>query len=130
MFFYVVAYYFYSRLVYLFSAYRKCYNPMNQTTTKKNFTQRNSSSVGKQTMPHEKCFLMNSEPQWGSAQSHWCRVKIHSKIWSGSLPTTDFRHEPSQHFVCVILQGYCFKKKSSIMLFIKKMEDMISSSVL
>lgn len=25
----VVAYYFYSRLVYLFSAYRKCYDPMN-----------------------------------------------------------------------------------------------------
>lgn len=104
--------------------------PHESNNKKKNFTQRNSSSVGKQTMPHEKCFLMNSEPQWGSAQSHWCRVKIHSKIWSGSLPTTDFRHEPSQHFVCVILQGYCFKKKSSIMLFIKKMEDMISSSVL
>lgn len=28
--FYVVAYYFYSRLVYSFSAYRKCYDPMNQ----------------------------------------------------------------------------------------------------
>lgn len=28
--FYVVAYYFYSRLVYSFSAYRKCYDPVNQ----------------------------------------------------------------------------------------------------
>ena len=61
--FYVVNFYFYSRLLYSFSGYRKCYDPRTEIICK--------SSVGKQTPLQARLSLMTSELWWGSTWTQW-----------------------------------------------------------
>lgn len=72
--FYVVNFYFYSRLVYSFTAKRKCYDPQTEIICE--------SGVGKQTLLHARLSLMTSELWWGSTWSQWCQVRVHGTSWS------------------------------------------------
>lgn len=79
--FYVVNFYFYSRLVYSFSAYRKRYDPRTEIICE--------SSVGKQTPLLARLSQITSELWRGSTWSRWCQVKVHGTSWSDSS-----RHSP------------------------------------
>lgn len=88
-----------SSLLFLLQTCILVFRPTGNVTTpwiKMRFSLRDSSSVGKQTLPHEICPLMTSGPWWGSARGQWCQVRVYSTSWPDS----------SRHLASIFSEGF------------------------
>lgn len=74
--FYVVNFYFYSRLVYSFSAYRKRYDPRTEINA--------SSQPENKPRSMQDCLWWPLNFGGGSTWSQWCQVEVHGTSWSDS----------------------------------------------